>query len=109
MGEAMDKAAFVNAFRKAYLKNAPADAVTVPAAPQKTGNFDFMEEGSGKKKKKKDPAADTEAVGAEDAKPEKNKKAKEPTAEEVAPEESKKKKKNKKEKDEGLLPDVDLN
>ena len=40
----------------------------------------------------------------------KTKKAKEPnTEEEVVPEESKKKKKNKKEKDEGLLPDVDLN
>jgi len=104
-GEAMDKAAFVNAFRKAYLKNAPADAIAAPT-PQKTGNFDFIDESGKKKKKTEQTATDV----AEEAKPEKTKKAKEPTTEEeVVPEESKKKKKNKKEKDEGLLPDVDLN
>jgi len=111
-GEAMDKAAFVNAFRKTYLKNAFPDAVapTPPASPE-TANFDFTEE-SGKKKKKKEQAADVETDTQEDTKAEKTKKRKE-TEEEPAqldqPEGGKKKKKNKKEKDEGLLPDVDLN
>jgi len=112
-GEAMDKSAFVNAFRKAYLKDAPVDAVapTTPAT-QETGNFELMEE-AGKKKKKKDRATDVEADLQEEAKPEKTKKAadKEATDEPALPgmEGGKKKKKNKKEKDEGLLPDVDLN
>jgi len=114
IGEAMDKAAFVNAFRKAYLKDIPADVVApAPAGTPETGNFEIGEE-SGKKKKKKTQAADTEADVPEEAAPEKTNKVKEKAAtEEPAPtdesESNKKKKKNKKEKDEGLLPDVDLN
>ena len=96
----MDKAAFVNAFRKNYLKNAKVDVVS-PAAketPQKSGNFDFMEEPDSKKKKKKDTKEQTTAPAG---------KAKDEIAL-PGMEDSKKKKKPKKGKDDGLLPDVDM-
>jgi hypothetical protein len=106
MGEAMDKAAFVNSFRKSYLKDAKPEVVApvVKETPQKAGNFEFMEEETGKKKKKSEKAA-------EPGVPKADKPAREKPAKEMAlpgmTDDAKKKKKNKKE--EGLLPDVDLN
>lgn len=108
MGEDMDKAAFVNYFRKNYLKDAKPEVVApvVKETPQKAAGFDFdEEETAGKKKKKQDKEA-APAV------PKADKAAKDKKAPEMAlpgmTEEGKKKKKNKKEQD-SLLPDVDLN
>jgi hypothetical protein len=106
MGEAMDKAAFVNYFRKHYLKDAKPEvaAPVVQDTPQKVGNFEMMDEETGKKKKKADKVVETAA-------PKADKPAKEKPAKEMAlpgmNDDAKKKKKNKKE--EGLLPDIELN
>jgi hypothetical protein len=96
----------VNSFRKSYLKDAKPEVVApvVKETPQKAGNFEFMEEETGKKKKKSEKAA-------EPGVPKADKPAREKPAKEMAlpgmTDDAKKKKKNKKE--EGLLPDVDLN
>ena len=111
-GEAMDKAQFVNSFRKEYLKGFKEELVA-PVEEKETaeqsGNFDFMEDdGNDNKKKKKK----TKAAAVETEAPKAEKETKEKPAKEIAlpgmTEEPKKKKKSKKEKDEGLLPDVDL-
>ncbi|GEO03296.1 hypothetical protein AAE02nite_09600 [Adhaeribacter aerolatus] len=112
--EEIEKNQFVTDYQKAYLQNSAYDplkgvAGSKVSAPVKTGNFDFMED-SGGKKKKKDKAAKSDAVdmsqepAAQPAKPAKQ------TNDMALPgmtEEPKKKKKAKKGKeDEGLLPDM---
>ncbi|MGV3587346.1 MAG: hypothetical protein ACO1OF_10110 [Adhaeribacter sp.] len=110
--EEIEKNQFVTDYQKAYLQNSAHDPLKgvagSKAAPVKTGNFDFMEE-SGGKKKKKDKAAksDVDMMDAPATQPAKPEKQTDDIALPGMTEEPKKKKKAKKGKeDEGLLPDM---
>jgi hypothetical protein len=108
-GEEMDKTAFVNNYRKTYLATSKHDPIlaggAVRSAPQKTGNFDFMEDTGGKKKKKEKAlkAEESDMPAANPAKPDK---ADSDVNLPGTNDDGKKKKKSKKAKEDELLPDM---